>query len=289
MMNEHGLKFHITGDAVFVLACVVVIGVLVSIAVPGYLEFEAPNPDDAYYNLLVQGFRAGHLSVNREPNPGLARLANPYNPATNMTYVWDPRYLAYDMSYYKGKLYLYFGVTPAVVLFWPYNVVTGHYLSQRNACVIFSILGFLAAASVIYSIWRRYFPQAGPWVAASGALTVGLAGGLLEILSSCDVWEVAVTCGFAFSVVALAAIWRALHDRGRTTQWLALAGLAYGLAIGARPSLLFGLIILLISLAAVARREWGLISPGRGCLLFASAVVPLLLVSAGLMFYNFLR
>ena len=64
-----------------------------------------------------------------------------------------------DMSYYKGKLYLYFGVTPAVVLFWPYVALTGHYLSQKDAAVIFCVVGFLASVGLLCALWRRYFAE----------------------------------------------------------------------------------------------------------------------------------
>ena len=115
---------------------------------------------DNYYNLLVQGFRAGQLSLKREVPPGLASLADPYDPAQNGPYRLAPYWL-WDMSYYKGKLYLYFGVTPAVMLFWPYAALTGHDLLQRDAVVIFCVIGFLASVGLLWALWRRYFAEVG--------------------------------------------------------------------------------------------------------------------------------
>jgi hypothetical protein len=194
-------------------------GIFIWSAAPDFLEFEGQGPADDYYNLLVQGFRAGQLNVKRDPSPGLTTLPNPYDPQANTPYVWDPGHPAFDMSYYKRKLYLYFGVTPAVVLFWPYLTVTGHYLPHKGAIVIFSVVGFAAAASFIYGIWRRYFPETNPWVAASGIMAVGLTSGLLEMLSKCTVYEVAISCGFAFAMMAFAAIWHALHSERRILCW----------------------------------------------------------------------
>ena len=114
------------------MVCALVIGIFAWSAESGFLELTSPRAEDSYYNLLVQGFRAGQLNVKREAPPGLARLADPYDPAVNASYVWDARYLSYEMSYYKGKLYLYFGVTPALVLFWPYVALTGHYLLAQR-------------------------------------------------------------------------------------------------------------------------------------------------------------
>ena len=88
--------------------CALVIGVYAYIA-PAPQMSSAPNAADQYYNSLVRGFRAGHLSLQKEVPRGLAELADPYNLPANT------HYGVLDLSYYKGKLYFYFGVTPAVV------------------------------------------------------------------------------------------------------------------------------------------------------------------------------
>ena len=276
-------------NTVFGVVCALVIGIFAWSAEPGFLEFTTPDVKDAYYNLLVQGFRAGQLNVKREAPPGLTQLADPYDPAVNTSYIWDKRYLSLDMSYYKEKLYLYFGVTPALVLFWPYVALTGHYLSHKGAVVIFYALGFLVDAGLLRAVRRRYFPEVSVWVAAAGVLTLGLATGALEVLSRCAVWEVAMSCGFAFTMLTLAAIWCALHEPKRKVLWLVLASLAYGLAIGSRPSLLFGVIILLMPVAQAWRAAIEPSSRRRVGLLLVAAVGPVMLIGLGLMLYNTLR
>lgn len=266
----------------FGLVCALVVGTFIWSAEPGFLEFYS---GDGYYNLLVQGFRAGHLYVNREPAPGLAQLPDPYDPAVLAPYVFDDQRLALDLSYYHGKLYLYFGVTPALVLFWPYAVLTGHYLSQTAAIVIFCSLGFLVGAGIVHRAWRRYFPETSVWVAILCVLALGWATGILEILSTCDVYEVAGSCGFAFAMFALAAVWCALHQPERRMPWLLLASLAYGLAIAARPPLLFGAVILLVPVMQAWRNAKE--KPWRQViLLLGTASLPLVVIGVGLMIYN---
>ena len=272
--------------ALLSVVCVLVIGIFVWSAQPGVLESDSPRAENSYYNLLVQGFRAGQLNLKREAPPALARLSNPYDPAVNTHYVWGQGTLCYDMSYYKGKLYLYFGVPPALVLFWPYVLITGHYLPATDAVIIFFSCSLFIAAFLLYALWRRYYPETGIWVVAAGILAMGLCSGMLEILSSCDVYEVAKSCGLCFTMIALIGVWQALHGQKRAFYWLLLASLAYGLAIASRQSLLFGAMVLLIP-AAYAWRET---SPHhdwrRVGMLLAAAAGPLVLVGFGLMFYN---
>ncbi|MGA2280317.1 MAG: tetratricopeptide repeat protein [Verrucomicrobiota bacterium] len=275
--------------AIFGVVCAWVIGIFIWSAEPGFLELTRPHAEDSYYNLLVRGFRAGQLNVKREAPPGLTQLSDPYDPAVNASYIWDDSYPLLDLSYYREKLYLYFGVTPALVLFWPYAALTGHYLLHKDAVVIFYSLGFLVAAGLLRAVWRRYFPEASVWVAAVGILTLGLATGTLEVLSRCDVYEVAMSCGFAFTMLALAAIWYSLHDAKRRVLWLLMASLAYGLATGSRPSLLFGAIILLMPVTQAWRAATEPRSRRRVGLLFVAAVGPVMLIGLGLMLYNTLR
>lgn len=269
--------------------CVLVVGIFWSSAEPGFFELASPDAKDSYYNLLVQGFRSGQLSVKRDAPPGLAKLANPYDPAANAPEVWDTRYLSYEMSYYQGKLYLYYGVTPAVVLFWPYAALTGNYLPHKDAVVIFFTLGFLVAAGLLYAVWQRYFGAISVWVIAAGTLALGLATGALGPLANSDLHEVPHSCGFAFSMLTLAAIWGALHKPKGRMVWLMLASLAYGLAIGARPSLLFGAIILLAPVVHAWRGAAGPVSPRQTGWLLLAAAGPLMLIGFGLMLYNALR
>ncbi|MGD0351824.1 MAG: hypothetical protein ABSB84_16125, partial [Verrucomicrobiota bacterium] len=52
--------------AVFGMVCVLVIGVFAWIAEPSFsLRLKSSGAEDSYYNLLVQGFRAGQLSLKR--------------------------------------------------------------------------------------------------------------------------------------------------------------------------------------------------------------------------------
>ncbi len=258
--------------------CALVIGAYAYTARTGLLVSSSWSAADNYYNLLVQGFRGGQLNLKIGVPPGLAQLADPYDPSAHARYLEVS-----DMSYYKGKLYLYFGLSPALVLFWPYVALTGRYLPEYDAVVIFCLVGFLVSVGLLRALWRRYFADVGVVVVAACTLALGMATLVPVMLSTCDVWEVPISCGYALTVLALAAIWKALHEPERTSRWLVAASAAYGLAVGARPSLLFGAIILLMPVA-LARRE------GRqmGAPLLA-AIVPIVLIGLGLMVYNILR
>jgi tetratricopeptide (TPR) repeat protein len=257
--------------------CVLVVGIYAYTARPGFVTSSSLSADRNYYNLLVQGFRVGQLNLKKAVPPGFASLADPYDPAAYS------HYAVLDLSYYKGKFYLYYGVTPAVALFWPYVTLTGHYLPQSDAAVIFCLVGFLASVGLLYALWRRYFVELGIEVVAAAAVALGLAALAPFLLARCEVNEVAISCGYALLMLTLAAIWKALHEPDRRCWWLAAASLTYALAVGARPSLLFGAVILLVPVAAAWRERRKIRAP------LLAATGPMALIGLMLMLYNALR
>lgn len=272
---------------VFWAGCALVAGLFAWMATISTTELTGWSAADNHYDLLVEGFQHGHLSLNKEAPPELGQLADPYDPVTNARYRLGAG--LHDMSYYRGKLYLYFGVSPALLLFWPWAALTGHYMFQHHAVAVFCMVGFLAGAGLLRDMWRRYFPEVGAGVLAAAVLALGLAAGVPVLLQRAEFWEVAVSCGCAMSMLALAAIWRALHDPVRRGWWLAAASLALGLAMGARPFLVLGAPILLVPAglawsqpAATGRRRvpWAMLT---------AALLPLVLCGLGLMLYNYLR
>ena len=137
-----------------------------------------------HYNSLVDGFRPASL-IKRGCPLGLTRLADPYDPAANVRFRFGPDQL-HDLSYYKGRLYMYFGVTPALILFWPFAALTGDYLFRRQAAAIFCAIGFLTSAALFFALWRRYFAGVSVGVVAACTLALGLATGAPVLLSQAE-------------------------------------------------------------------------------------------------------
>jgi len=276
--------------AISFAACALVLGIFGWAAHSGVLESVSPSAADTYYNLLAQGFRAGHVSLEKDVPLGLAALGDPYDPAANALYR-SARYRLHDLSYYRGRLYLYFGVTPVLVLFWPFAALSGHYLYHRQAAAVFCALGFLAAAWLLHVLRRRYFSGIGAGVMAACALALGLASGLPLLLSRAEVYEVAIGCGYMLAILGLAAMAACLHATGwKRLAWLAATSLACGLAVGARPSLLPGVLILLLPVFTGCGELAPGARPSRPALkLILAGLVPFACCGAGLALYNYER
>ena len=244
----------------------------------------------SYYELLTAGFRSGHLSVKLEPHPALLALPNPYDPVANAPY------RVHDMTFYHGKYYLYFGVTPVLVFFWPIAAFIGWYPTEPCAVAAFGCLGIAAGLALLCAIRRRYFPAAPLWALALGCLCLAFASPVLTLTAAANFYQVPIACAFALNLLTLGAIYRALHSPRRAVAWLAAASLLFGLAVGARPNYLLGGFVLFLPCAWLVRQAGGSLrearSPGerktRNQFLLAT-FGPAAICGLGLALYNYER
>jgi hypothetical protein len=250
-------------------------------------DLGARRASDAYYNRLVAGFQVGQLHAKIEVPAGLAALADPFDPAVNRGYRLAPLWehgMLHDLSYHGGKFHLYFGVTPALILFWPFHLLTGGWISHQLAAATFASLGFLFSLLLLRLVRRRHFQAASSFTLALGALSLGLGSGIPLTLNRPDVWEVPILCGYSLVMLALLLLWLALERPARRIQFLALASLVFGLALGARPSLLLGAVILVLPILRERRAPLHQLFP-----LTLAALIPITVIGLSLLAYNHLR
>ena len=240
-----------------------------------------PEPRDAPYNLLARGLLSGHLYVARDAPPGLAALADPYDPDANSRFRDDPRFRLHDFSYYRGRLYLYFGAAPALMVFIPWHLLTGGWMPHWAAVVLFCSAGVLVNLSLVRAVRRTAFPQAPPWADAAGVLVLGFGSYGPLLAARADVWEIPIAASYLMVSVALRCLWEAMAGGGRSARWIGAASAALGVAFASRPTVLAGAAMLLVPLLAAGRRQ-----RARD---WAAAVVPLGLCGAAVAAYNALR
>ncbi|PTX92583.1 hypothetical protein [Opitutus sp. ER46] len=234
-----------------------------TVGAAGGLYPASPQPaDNDYYNLLVRGFVKGQLHMDVPVPEALKALPDPYDPTQNY------RVRMTDVSYFSDRYYLYFGAAPAVTLLLPYRLLTGEFLPTPRAILIFTSLGFLASVSVWLALRRRYFPDTPGWTAPLGVLVLAVGSTVAVLLRRPYFWELATAGGYAFAMLALLALYGALHSPRRQALGMAAAGLLLGLAVASRPTYVYAVPILALPLLAHAqlhgrdRRWWSMLLAG---------------------------
>jgi hypothetical protein len=238
-----------------------------------------------YYNLLVHGFLDGHLSL-KEPVPqALLDCPNPYDPQQR-----PPGVGLHDASLYHGRYYIYYGVVPAVVLLLPFRLLAGFDLPVPIAVLTFALAAYAVALLLIADLRRRFFSRVG----GAGTFLLAVAFGFAScgpiLVRRSSMYELPITSGSFFALVALACFYRALHTPAHRLRWMVMTSAGWGLAIGARPTYLLAPIGLAFGFALLLRDENGRwVDRRRALRLGAAAIVPLMVIGMLLASYNYAR
>jgi hypothetical protein len=231
-----------------------------------------------YYNLLVDGFQAGHTHLNLPVHPD--RLSE--DPVVRER---APR--ALDAGLYNGRYYLYYGVGPAVLMLWPYSSLTGHDLSLNIPTLGFTLIGFWLSLAWYRRAKAAWFPRTGALIDASAVVLLAFAVGTTFLVRRSMFYELPLSLGYAALAGFILAITAALQEQARALRWLCGASIAAGIAASAHPNLA----LLTLPLAAIGWWIWRETPADRRRLraIAATTVLPAAAIGGALAAYNYAR
>jgi hypothetical protein len=201
-------------------------------------------PNEQFSNQMADALLAGQLHLLVEPDPRLVALQDPYDPAQNSQF--GPQARLHDASLYKGKYYLYFGLTPILTFFLPARLL-GVYVPESIGVVVFVFVGLLWSVKLLGFLLVRCGLDPPRWMQWLMVLGLGLCNFSPFLLRDPDIYQVAIASGYCFQFAALywlfSGTWGEEPHRGR----LVLGSVCQGLALGARFNLLLAAPILPIA------------------------------------------
>jgi len=231
-------------------------------------EVQSAIPSYGYYNWLADSLLNGKLEMPMKPNPKLLELSNPYDVLANAGLN------ALDLSLYKGKYYMYFGIIPAITGFIPSRLL-GFVPNQGMIAAIYATAALIFGCIILLDIQKHY--NISKSVLLVGILVFGMGNYLPLLLRRPAVYEVAIAAGACFSTLGLLCLIRSIT--ARNIIYLAAASLSIGLAVGSRPSYIITSGFLLCGLYSCWGKKHAL----------TATVLPILIVGVMLASYNYAR
>ena len=273
---------------------VVVIG-LVFLLPAAYLIFENEQilQDRHFrpYQNLAEAFEAGQLHLLTEPGEALKQMENPYDytARTGLGLVEGRDYL-WDTVYYNGHYYVYFGVIPCLLFYWPVYHFTGMHLPDAVTIFLSAVFGYAGIFLAVREWCRRREKEI-----SFGHLllmyTAVFAGSMIpDYLGTPDPHDVPRITGIVFLAWGL-YLWQSASG-GKEEQKtehpvrLALGSLCMALAVGCRPNLA---IYSFLALFLFGKQFRKLLSEKKGYGFLCTLLLPYVPVAVGLMIYNAMR
>jgi hypothetical protein len=185
------------------------------------------------YDLVAEGFRAGHLYILEAPPPELLAKPNPFD--------WSNSNLWFlDASLYRGHYYLYWGPLPALLLLVAKVALRIHtVVGDQYLLFAFYTLFLVTGALLVDRTTRRLFPELPPRLGLLATVVFAYATPTPFMLATPGIYEAAIAGAQSFLLLGLIpafdAVWAASEARPRRRLLLA-AGCCWMAAIACRVS-----------------------------------------------------
>ena len=233
-----------------------------------------------YYNLLADSIAAGSLSLPIKPKQELLTLTNPYDGRIN------GGLRLHDASLKNGEYYLYFGIVPALLFFFPFRLIGQAMISEALVIALLYIFSFLLSYKIVLRLLKLVNISTVYWNSLA-LFSLGFGGGVLFMLRRPCVYEVAIASGSFFALASFYLLIRYYEGTSCQRFVSGLIGTTASLAVGCRPSwILLGPLIGVVVLALWVRkpRNWRM---ALSELLAFS--MPYFSIIGLLFYYNYLR
>lgn len=248
------------------------------------------------YEEIAESFLHGHLYFEyNDVEEQLAAMENPYDPAARDALGID---LHVDHAFYNGHFYMYYGVVPAVLVFVPYRILTGHSLTTYHATQLFVLLTVLGIFLLFAQIRSRFFSDGKKSLMRLFAAAVSLSSLWYAADAPslyCTAFTAAICCMVYSLLFYLETVFGEKGEDGEEGRKRAvkqagcafLGGLCGALAFGCRPPVALAnlaavpLLLVYLSSGRASRRQ-----KARTVL---CAMIPYAVVAALLMWYNAAR
>ena len=250
--------------------------------------FEVGGDNAQQYAELAKAMAHGQLYLEEEPPQWLQDSNDPYDKGARdeMQKETGEPYL-FDVAYYNGHYYVYFGVVPVILFYLPFYLLTGANFPTAIG-VLIAVVAFVLGCSALLDRFARYhFKRVSLGLYLLLQIPLVMCCGVLYLLKFPTFYSLPIALGLAFSVWGL-YFWMKGRASAGPEKWYLAGSLCMALVAGCRPQLLVLSLVAfpLFWRAYITKRR--LLTP-RGAREFACLIAPYLVVAAGLMAYNHAR
>lgn len=261
---------------------------------PNFLAV-TPYPK-SHYQYLADGFLHQHLYLNREVPAGLFKLSNPYDSAANHV-IRDPIFLVknhryeilynglHDVSFYKQKLFFYFGPLPILLVILPIKLIFNYYIYDVTALFIFLSFAFLAQFVLLINIRNQFFSKVSELQLTILGLAIGLTNNAPFLLIRPKFYELAIASAYFCISMSALYLYRITCLKPNILNMIGLS-LFLGLAVAGRPD--FAATCFIMCIGLIIWISFYSEYPKKISALMA-LFLPLCIIGISLAAYNYLR
>ncbi|MCR4584357.1 MAG: hypothetical protein K5686_01410, partial [Lachnospiraceae bacterium] len=212
----------------------------------------------AQYRELAGALKDGHVDLYfYPPDERLKAVENPYDTSALLAEGIDYRA---DYAYYKGSYYVYFGILPELLLYYPYYLISGNGLSNAAAAFAFYVLLVLSLFALIWEAAHRFTAGKLPYhIYLALVLAACFFANNVFLISRPDIYNIPVLASTAFLTAGCALYMKAYGSRKfRYKFCICLGSFCLAATAGCRPQMLLYALPVFVFMLICLIRKYGM-------------------------------
>lgn len=291
------LRYNLT-VAFLALECIIL--VFVGTMNPSFLGFDITDDGIVFselaykhhnqYDELAQAILKGKTYIDNNDVPqSLIDMDNPYDTTarhltsslTGDTYRWD-------VAYFEGHYYVYFGIVPLLLMYLPFRAIVDAPFPSAVGVIAFAFIFAIGVFKLLGIICEKKFKNVSVGTFLLTALATVNCCGVMFLVKRPDFYSVPIMTGLAFVVWGIFLWIKGLNTEKLRNLYFVAGSLCLALSVGCRPQLV---LVCAVALPIFARYFFteNKITTQKCLINLLVLAVPFVIVAAGIMYYNYIR
>lgn len=195
----------------------------------------------------------GQIQLQEEPSEELKSMENPYDGFEKDV---NGVFYLYDVAYYNGHYYNYFGIAPILTSILPFRIITGKYLQ----CYVFNMIYVFAAVFVLYSLYKKiinkFFKNISLCNYYFGFYAVLFASNIFTLFRG-EKYDIVTSSAVAFTLISINLAISAYSSTKHKILKLIILGITTGLIVLSKPNyIVYYILIFVIILKGIKKLSW---------------------------------
>ncbi|MGN0301877.1 MAG: cytochrome C oxidase Cbb3 [Anaerotardibacter sp.] len=247
--------------------------------------YEVGGDNAQQYAELAKAMADGQLYLEIDPPEWLVNMDNPYDKGARdeLQKETGEEYL-FDVAYYEGHYYVYFGVVPVLLFYLPFYLLFGSNFPTAIGVLIGIIMFMLGCTALLDRFARYHFKRVSLGLFLLLQIPLIFCSGILYLAKFPTFYSLPISLAMAFVVWGL-YFWMRGRSSDNAWGWYLIGSLCMAIVVGCRPQFL---VFSLLAFPLFWRKfiTEGHIRTKKGFKEFVCLLLPYFIVAAGIMMYN---
>ena len=242
------------------------------------------------YDELARAFLQGKTYIDNDDVPqSLIDMENPYDTTarskqsqlTGDSYRWD-------VAYFKGHYYVYFGIVPLLLMYLPFRAIFKAPFPSAVGIMAFALIFSIGVFKLLDLICKKKFKNISVGTYLITALTFVNCCGMTFLVKRPDFYSVPIMTSMAFVVWGIYLWFKGLNAEKNRLLNFFTGSLCMALSVGCRPqAVLICGVALPLFLGYFFKDKF--IFKKQGIKELIPLAIPFVIIASGIMYYNYIR